>query len=165
MKKIFSLLAIAMMAITASAATITLEITGGVYPCEGELAGYTAYAGYDVDEDFAIQLALPTGAGTYGYSDLYGVDNYPDGSYLVSFKTVGDLISFVDAVIEVYADASLHASLLLESGDVYEVFFNRPATTALSNTDAEVKAVKVIENGQVVILKGDKRFNLMGAEM
>lgn len=164
MKKIFSLLAIVMMAITASAATITLEITGSATPGEEEFTGYTTYAGFDADEDFAIQLTLLTGAGTYGYGNLYGVDNFPDGSYFLSYKTVGDLIPFVDAVIEVYADASLHASLILENGDIYEVFFNRPAT-ALENTAATVKVQKVIENGQVVILKGDRRFNLMGAEM
>lgn len=37
--------------------------------------------------------------------------------------------------------------------------------TAISNTQAEVKAVKAIRNGQVVILRGDKVFNVLGAEL
>ena len=35
----------------------------------------------------------------------------------------------------------------------------------ITNTNAEVKAVKVVRNGQVVILRGDKAFNILGAEL
>ena len=33
------------------------------------------------------------------------------------------------------------------------------------NVAKEVKVRKVIENGQVLILSGDKKYNLMGAEV
>ena len=36
---------------------------------------------------------------------------------------------------------------------------------AISNTKADVKAVKVIRNGQVVILRDNKAFNILGAEL
>lgn len=35
----------------------------------------------------------------------------------------------------------------------------------VNNADAAVKAVKVIRNGQVVIIRGDKAFNILGAEL
>jgi len=35
----------------------------------------------------------------------------------------------------------------------------------ITNTNAEVKAVKIVRNGQVVILRGDKAFNILGAEL
>ena len=35
----------------------------------------------------------------------------------------------------------------------------------VENTEAKVKAVKVIRNGQVVILRGEKAFNVLGAEL
>ena len=35
----------------------------------------------------------------------------------------------------------------------------------LNNTDAAMKAVKAMINGQVVILRGDKTFNVLGAEL
>ena len=35
----------------------------------------------------------------------------------------------------------------------------------VENTSANVKAVKVIRNGQVLIMKGDKTFNVLGTEM
>lgn len=40
-----------------------------------------------------------------------------------------------------------------------------PIATALQNTAANVKATKVIENNQMVILRDSKRFNLVGAEL
>ena len=35
----------------------------------------------------------------------------------------------------------------------------------INNTDAAVKAVKVIRNGQVVILRGEKVYNVLGKEL
>ena len=40
-----------------------------------------------------------------------------------------------------------------------------PTTEAVENTNAADKAVKVIRNGQVVILRGEKAFNVLGAEL
>ena len=36
---------------------------------------------------------------------------------------------------------------------------------AISNTDATVKAVKVVRDGQVIIIRGEKAFNILGAEL
>ena len=36
---------------------------------------------------------------------------------------------------------------------------------AIDNTNAEAKAVKIIRNGQIVITRGDKTFNVLGAEL
>ena len=44
-------------------------------------------------------------------------------------------------------------------------YFYKDTTTAISNTEAEVKAVKVIENGQLIIIKNGVRYTLMGAEL
>lgn len=44
--------------------------------------------------------------------------------------------------------------------------FSIPVATGVTDiTSTEVKAKKVIENGQVVIIKGDKKYNLMGVEI
>ncbi len=39
-----------------------------------------------------------------------------------------------------------------------------PIQTALTNTKAETKAVKMIENGQIVIMKDGVRYNVLGAK-
>ena len=41
----------------------------------------------------------------------------------------------------------------------------KPLPTALINTNDAVKAVKVLNNGQVVIIRGNKTFNILGAEL
>ena len=38
-----------------------------------------------------------------------------------------------------------------------------PTTTALDNTAAQEKATKILRNGQIFIIKGDKMYNVMGA--
>ena len=38
-------------------------------------------------------------------------------------------------------------------------------TTAIDNTNADVKAVKVIENGQLFIIKNGVRYNALGVEV
>ena len=36
--------------------------------------------------------------------------------------------------------------------------------TGIDNTNAEMKAMKVLRNGQVIIIRGEKKFNILGAE-
>lgn len=38
-------------------------------------------------------------------------------------------------------------------------------TEGIDNTDAAMKAVKVVRNGQVVIIRGEKVFNILGTEL
>jgi hypothetical protein len=38
------------------------------------------------------------------------------------------------------------------------------ATTAIGNTEAEVKAVRVIRNGQLIIIRDGKEFNVLGSQ-
>ena len=44
----------------------------------------------------------------------------------------------------------------------YAFGFKASGTTAINNTAAEMKAVKMIENGQLVIIKNGVRYNVMG---
>lgn len=50
-------------------------------------------------------------------------------------------------------------------GYVEPAMIEFPNEEAIENTKAAVKAVKVVRNGQVVILRGDKAFNILGAEL
>lgn len=40
-----------------------------------------------------------------------------------------------------------------------------PVAEAIENTNAAIKAVKVVRDGQVVILRGEKVYNVLGAEL
>ena len=45
------------------------------------------------------------------------------------------------------------------------IWIDKNETTALENTNAAVKAAKMIENGQLIIIKNGVRFNVLGAIM
>jgi hypothetical protein len=45
---------------------------------------------------------------------------------------------------------------------VYKVTFTKSEATAIDNTEAEVKAVKAIENGQLVVIKNGVKYNVLG---
>ena len=47
----------------------------------------------------------------------------------------------------------------------FKLTLPKSAATAIDNTGADEKAVKVIENGQVLIIKNGKTFNILGAEV
>ncbi|MGN0226770.1 MAG: hypothetical protein ACI4AI_01720 [Paludibacteraceae bacterium] len=72
------------------------------------------------------------------------------------------------------ASVTLDGDVLVADGDVYS--FDMPAkdvavaatfsvATAIDNTDAAVKATKVLRDGQVLILRDDKFFNALGVEV
>ena len=54
------------------------------------------------------------------------------------------------------ADCELGAMTELEA---------QPLPTAINNTNAAVKATKMIHNGQVIIIRDGKAFNILGAEL
>ena len=35
----------------------------------------------------------------------------------------------------------------------------------VENVNVDVKAIKRVENGQLIIMKGDRKFNVLGAEI
>ena len=47
----------------------------------------------------------------------------------------------------------------------YAFGFKASGTTAINNTAAEMKAVKMIENGQLIIIKNGVRYNVMGTAL
>ena len=46
-----------------------------------------------------------------------------------------------------------------------ELKARKTGATALDNTDADAKAVKVLRNGQVLILRDGRTYNMMGVEV
>lgn len=90
-----------------------------------------------------IPVALPTG-------DIRTALNLVDNptNLGVNVKVKGDLVAYF-------------STTGVKNVSGYEL----ETPSAIENTEAEVKALKVIENGQVVILKDGKRFNIVGAEL
>lgn len=64
------------------------------------------------------------------------------------------------------AEGGLYSFVMPESGDVeVSAEFEVDATTGLDALGAEGKAVKVVRDGQVVILRDGKQYNALGAEL
>ena len=65
--------------------------------------------------------------------------------------------------------ATIDASIMEVQGNSYyrylKVTYPASEATAISNTGAEVKAQKVIENGQIFILKNGVKYNVLGASV
>lgn len=72
------------------------------------------------------------------------VDNVPAGSYKITYNNAITFYGF-------------------QLGN--DVPSNTVIPTALSNTAAGVKATKLVENGQIVIIRDGKKFNLLGAKL
>ncbi len=47
-------------------------------------------------------------------------------------------------------------------GRIYKIVFTKSSTTAIDNTEAAVKAVKMVENGMLIIKKDGKTYNVLG---
>ena len=87
----------------------------------------------------------------------------------------GEVIKLSFTMDEGYTVASCYANEVEIVGTAEGEFFTMPAanvtitatfgdeTTAIDNTNAELKAVKVIENGQIFIIKNGVKYNAQGA--
>ena len=101
--------------------------------------------GWGEGEKFADQTAMTDGA---GYKELALTDDLRSNlagasHWMVQFnKEELDAFNVTDIVLVL-----------------------KDTTTAISNTAVEAKAVKMIENGQVIIIKNGIRYNALGAQL
>ena len=85
--------------------------------------------------------------------DLIGTMNL-EGSVGVGYPAVGTKVTFV----------CLHDNYeaVIGGGRAWIIYDTK---TAIESTKVDTKAAKIIENGQVIILREGKKFNLVGAEL
>lgn len=128
--------------------------------------GWWQYQGETSDMSLYITLSnyysISQAAGTYTIDDMY-----PDYTYIYDYAT-DKSYSFVSLTVVVTEDdgvVTVTAEGLCEN-DIYYIITCNTATTptALENTAAEVKAQKIIENGQVIIIRDGIRYNVLGAQ-
>ena len=119
------------------------------------------------DATYAVNFAAPTN-GTLVVVDKGTGDPVADGAKFVK----GDELQITAAPNAGYKLETLTVNGVdFENGEVYEVgteditivaTFVKDSGTAIDNTEAGVKAVKMIENGVLIIRRGDKSFNAQG---
>ena len=119
------------------AATYTMEYT---------LGDWAATAKADATQ----AVALPVAA-----DGIYLVEN-PDGN---CFITTGEILNMADLIPgATIRKANARGGFGLKAGD-------KPEGVENTKTAEAVKAVKVVRNGQVVIVRDGKEFNVLGAEL
>ncbi len=113
---------------------------------------------------YALSLLVYTnGAGTYTTDDIVGL-NSSSYSYLGDYST-SSIITIVDVKLTLAADNSFTATLISSAACQYNITFV-PAKTAVENTEAaQVKATKVIRDGQIVINKNGVEYNALGVQL
>lgn len=116
------------------------------------------------NEDYVMSLILfNDGAGTYTFDDIVGMNN-------TSYSYFGDLntkyvVDIISATIVLAADNSFTAQFISTDARQFNITFT-PSMTALSNTTTdEAKALKVVRNGQLVIIKNGVEYNALGAQL
>lgn len=141
---------------------IDVTLTGTVDAATYAESGFTKFKASN--ENYAISLLLAcNGAGTYTMDALHGMNN-TQGSYLGDMQTKY-IIDIVSANIVLAADNSFTAKFISTDARQFNITFT-PSMTALSNTTAdEAKALKVVRNGQLVIIKNGVEYNALGAQL
>jgi hypothetical protein len=100
--------------------------------------------------DATQAVALPVAA-----DGIYLVEN-PDGN---CFITTGEILNMADLIPgATIRKANARGGFGLKAGD-------KPEGVENTKTAEAVKAVKVIRNGQVVIVRDGKEYNVLGAEL
>lgn len=128
----------------------------------------------DASLDAALTLASYTDTEIFDFSidGVFGINDIKTGES--EFDIIDDFYYRVASINElvpgdyraILAPCVANGSSAVRNGDIIVKNFTVDVTpTALENTNAEVKAQKLIENGQVVIIRDGKKFNLVGAKL
>ena len=132
----------------------------GTIVVNGYTKGESTYEAYATNAYYAVTIA-PTTNGTVSAD----VTTAPAGATVT--LTVTPNQGFVLGALSV-ADANEQPVIVTDNKftmpaavvTVSATFYKDP--TALDNTEAGVKAVKVLRNGQLIILRDGKEYNVMG---
>lgn len=181
MKKIFTFFAIAMMAITASAK---------VYEVSFDKSENITIFGGQTRVINGVKITVNNGYGSIRPHQRTGHNWRGDGTendFQISTEN-GETITNIEITTEEESRWSISdlygtgwttitkgiswtgSATSVNVGGEFEMVIKLTVTvddspTALENTAAEVKSVKVIENGQVVIIRDGVRYNAVGAKL
>ncbi len=126
--------------------TVLSAEQAATYPMEYTLGNWAETAKADATQAVALPVAE---------DGIYLVEN-PDGN---CFITTGEILNMADLIPgATIRRANARGGFGLKAGE-------KPQGVENTKTAEAVKAVKVIRNGQVVIVRDGKEFNVLGAEL
>ncbi len=131
-----------------------------------------AYAGVDFSKVSAIRFYSEAASGAYVLNFMKGWgegEKFADQTAMTDGEGYKEL-ALTDDLRTALSEAS-HWMIQFnkEAIDAFNVtdivLVLKDDTTAVENVEAEAKAVKMIENGQVIIIKNGIRYNALGAQL
>ena len=133
---------------------------------------YNGYAGVDFSNVYSIRFYSEAESGAYVLNFLKGWgegEKFADQTNMTDGEGYKELV-LTDVLRTAVAEAGRWMIQFNKEGlsafnvtDI--VLVPTDPTTAISNIAIEAKTVKMIENGQVLIRKGDKLYNVQGIEL
>lgn len=149
--------------------TVRVKMNGGSFTSDGGslAAPIQRFFYFDVDGASEVKIWFITGGsgertlavtdGTNIVAQGSNTDSSAKNLLTANYSgAAGKLFITCDAAINIYK---------IEATNVGTTTEYTPAPTGIVNNAAAVQATKIVENGQVVILKGGKKYNAMGAEL
>ena len=120
----------------------------GVYTIDDTYGPQTVYAGY-YDDDEEEGGAVPSYAAVI------------DGQYLANIWWI------VNGTVTIDDDLNITVEATNSLGKIVKVYLTAESgdPTAITNTAIDTKAVKTIENGQLIIEKAGLKYNVMGQQI
>ena len=99
------------------------------------------------------------------YAGLYDAQEglVPSYAGMVEGQNLTNVWYLVSGTVNVDENLNIVVNALNSKGNAITVALTAPEPTGLEETVAAGKAAKILRNGQIYILKGDKIFNIMGA--
>ena len=133
---------------------------------------YNGYAGVDFSNVYSIRFYSEAESGAYVLNFLKGWgegEKFADQTNMTDGEGYKELV-LTDVLRTAVAEAGRWMIQFnkeeLSAFNVTDiVLVPTDPTTAISNIAIEAKTVKMIENGQVLIRKGDKLYNVQGIEL
>ena len=133
---------------------------------------YNGYAGVDFSNVYSIRFYSEAESGAYVLNFLKGWgegEKFADQTNMTDGEGYKELV-LTDVLRTAVAEAGRWMIQFnkeeLSAFNVTDiVLVPTEPTTAISNIAIEAKTVKMIENGQVLIRKGDKLYNVQGIEL
>ena len=141
-------------------AETTVDVTvvdGQLYAAEG---GFWAMGGDDIWVQLFIESATVEGQYSEGYLDM------TQSAVFIGEEDYTEIYSATLTVVQSGDAYLLTGSILCYNNTQYNVqMILSDVPTGIAETIAAGKAAKVLRNGQLLIMKGDKTFNMTGARI
>ena len=155
--------------------TVTFpEIPAPKYYLVGDFTEWATNKVLMVEDEGVLSAAYELNAATEYQFKVLKIDYFNNETY-IGAENEENQMNYGNSTDWQLTDVDGHNIKLLTTNEASYTFYFIPATykcsvvipeaaTAVENAEAEMKAVKMIENGQMVIIKNGVRYNVLGAQ-